>query len=77
MMPVHLTIGDVQLRSQTAAIEKIKGFMAESIFGRNFPGIDVPSQAGDGWASSRYYAQYGNTDWFEYYYKDQCHTSFT
>ena len=38
-------------------------------YSEEFPGIDVSSN-GEDWASA-YYAQYGNTDWFKYYYKDK------
>ena len=48
-------------------IEKIKGFM-EHPYSAEFPGVDV-NPAGDGWAAGMY-AQYGNTDWFDYYFKD-------
>lgn len=34
-----------------------------------FPGIEA-NTTGDDWAGA-YYNQYGNTDWFEYYFKDK------
>lgn len=48
-------------------IEKIIGFM-NNPYSPEFPGVDV-NAAGDGWAASNY-AQYANTDWFDYYFKD-------
>ncbi|WP_211146619.1 SusC/RagA family TonB-linked outer membrane protein, partial [Bacteroides sp. 1001302B_160321_D4] len=55
-------------RISDSVIEKIKGFM-QNPYSEEFPGIDVSSN-GEDWASA-YYAQYGNTDWFKYYYKDK------
>lgn len=51
-----------------ATIEKMKGFMANP-YSAEFPGIG-PNQAGDGWAAADN-VQYGNTDWFDYYFKDR------
>lgn len=50
-----------------ATIEKIKGFMQHP-YSKDFPGVDA-NATGDGWAASPY-AQYANTDWFDYYFKD-------
>lgn len=55
-------------RISDSVIEKIKGFM-QNPYSEEFPGIDVSSN-GEDWASA-YYVQYGNTDWFKYYYKDK------
>ena len=49
-------------------IEKIKGFM-QNPYSAEFPGIEA-NTTGDDWAGA-YYNQYGNTDWFEYYFKDK------
>lgn len=49
-------------------IEKIKGFM-QNPYSAEFPGIE-PNTSGDDWAGA-YYNQYGNTDWFDYYFKDK------
>ena len=49
-------------------IEKIKGFM-QNPYSAEFPGIE-PNTTGDDWAGA-YYNQYGNTDWFDYYFKDK------
>lgn len=49
-------------------IENIKGFM-KNPYSAEFPGIGV-NQAGDGWAAAEY-VQYGNTDWFDYYFKER------
>lgn len=38
-------------------------------YSAEFPGIG-PNQAGDGWAAADN-VQYGNTDWFDYYFKDR------
>lgn len=38
-------------------------------YSAEFPGIDV-NQSGDGWAAADN-AQYANTDWFDYYFKDR------
>lgn len=48
-------------------IARIQGFM-QNPYSAEFPGIDI-NQAGDGWAST-YYNQYANTDWFDYYFKN-------
>lgn len=50
-----------------ATIDKIIGFM-NNPYSVEFPGI-APNQAGDGWAAASE-NQYGNTDWFDYYFKD-------
>lgn len=50
------------------AMERIQGFMQHP-YSADYPGIEV-NAAGDGWAST-YYNQYGNTDWFDYYFKDR------
>lgn len=55
-----------QISNET--ISKIIGFMANP-YSNEFPGIS-PNQAGDGWAASNN-VQYGNTDWFDYYFKDR------
>ena len=47
-------------------IEKIKGFM-QNPYSAEFPGIEA-NTSGDDWAGA-YYNQYGNTDWFDYYFK--------
>ena len=49
-------------------IEKIKGFM-QNPYSAEFPGIEA-NTSGDDWAGA-YYNQYGNTDWFDYYFKDK------
>lgn len=51
-----------------ATIEKMKGFL-NNPYSAEFPGIG-PNQAGDGWAAADY-VQYGNTDWFDYYFKEK------
>lgn len=48
-------------------IEKIKGFQANP-YSADFPGV-APNTIGDDWGGV-YYLQYGNTDWFDYFYKD-------
>ena len=55
-------------RISDATIENIKGFM-ENPYSQEYPGIGI-NVAGDDWASA-YYIQYGNTDWFKYYFKDK------
>lgn len=49
-------------------IEKMQGFI-NNPYSAEFPGIE-PNQAGDGWAAADN-AQYGNTDWFDYYFRDR------
>lgn len=49
-------------------IEKMQGFI-NNPYSAEFPGIE-PNQAGDGWAMADN-AQYGNTDWFDYYFRDR------
>ena len=49
------------------AFERLHGFIANP-YSPEFPGVSV-NQSGDGWAGS-YDAQYANTDWFDYYFKD-------
>lgn len=51
-----------------ATIQKMEGFM-QNPYSAEFPGIDV-NQSGDGWAAADN-AQYANTDWFDYYFKDR------
>lgn len=48
-------------------IEKMKGFIANP-YSAEYPGVDV-TQSGTSWNSDRT-AQYGNTNWFDYYFKD-------
>lgn len=49
-------------------IELIKGFMANP-YSAEYPGVKANTQ-GDGWDGSEL-SQYGNTDWFDYYFKDK------
>lgn len=55
-----------QISNET--IELMKGFMANP-YSAEFPGVR-PNTQNDGWESSDY-TQYGNTDWFKYYFKDK------
>ena len=61
------SMGRKQKVSDTT-IDKIMGFM-NNPYSAEFPGIES-NQAGDGWASAPE-NQYGNTDWFDYYFKDR------
>ena len=51
-----------------ATIQKMEGFM-QNPYSAEFPGIEA-NTSGDDWAGA-YYNQYGNTDWFDYYFKDK------
>lgn len=51
-----------------SAIDNIKAFASDP-YSKEYPGV-VPNASGDGWASA-YYNQYADTDWFDYYFKDQ------
>lgn len=51
-----------------STIEKMKGFI-DNPYSAEYPGINV-NQTGDGWAAADN-AQYANTDWFDYYFKDR------
>lgn len=55
-------------RFSPETIEKIKGFM-QNPYSAEYPGIDA-NGTGEDWAGA-YYAQYANTDWFKYYFKDK------
>lgn len=50
-----------------SALDKLQGFI-NNPYSAEYPGIDI-NQAGDGWAAANE-AQYANTDWFDYYFKD-------
>lgn len=49
-------------------IDKMRGFI-DAPYSKEFPGVE-PNQSGDGWAASPL-SQYGNTDWFRYYFKER------
>lgn len=50
------------------AIDKMYQFM-QNPYSAEYPGVDI-NTAGDNWAAG-VESQYGNTDWFDYYFKDR------
>lgn len=57
-------------RFAASTIEKMQGFMANP-YSEEFPGIGINSSGDKSTWASALVNQYGNTDWFDYYFKDK------